>query len=351
MARDGNGDFTREVTPPVNGDVADADDFNTEMDSIATALSDSINKAGTKAFAADQPMGSHKLTGLSAGSANGHSIRYEQVSGILTAGVADAKLAAIIGLTWADDRMLDLTGANTIAVVTYATVGANIGTADLIYSDTEWRIAANTSDGADSSVIRLLGGGSASTAGSIARGGSIDIAGNEHANAGAVNIRGGNALGGILLDPNGGIVRIIGSATNDSATAGDVGQVISSTIVIGSAVSQTTATPRNLTSISLTAGDWDVAVAAHFIPANTTVMTSASVSISQTSATNDLSAGAWDLWSGSITSAGLGTAVICKASQYRISLASTTTIYAVTNAVFTTSTMTVWGTLTARRRR
>lgn len=38
-----------------------------------------INKSGTLAFTADQPMGSHKLTGLSAGTSAGHSVRFEQV--------------------------------------------------------------------------------------------------------------------------------------------------------------------------------------------------------------------------------------------------------------------------------
>lgn len=38
----------------------------------------------------------------------------------------DAKLSAIAALTWADDRMLDLTGTSSIAVVTYATVLSNI---------------------------------------------------------------------------------------------------------------------------------------------------------------------------------------------------------------------------------
>ncbi len=37
-----------------------------------------INDAGTVAFAADQPMGGFKLTGLAAGSGAGHSVRYEQ---------------------------------------------------------------------------------------------------------------------------------------------------------------------------------------------------------------------------------------------------------------------------------
>jgi hypothetical protein len=38
-----------------------------------------INANGTIAFAADQPMGGFKFTGLAAGSASGHSVRYEQV--------------------------------------------------------------------------------------------------------------------------------------------------------------------------------------------------------------------------------------------------------------------------------
>lgn len=38
-----------------------------------------INASGTIAFAANQPMGGFKLTGLAAGSANGDSVRYEQV--------------------------------------------------------------------------------------------------------------------------------------------------------------------------------------------------------------------------------------------------------------------------------
>lgn len=38
-----------------------------------------VNAGGTVAFTADQPMGGFKLTGLAAGSAAGHSVRFEQV--------------------------------------------------------------------------------------------------------------------------------------------------------------------------------------------------------------------------------------------------------------------------------
>jgi hypothetical protein len=59
----------------------------------------------------------------------------------------DPLLAAIAALTTADDRMLDFTGSDTVAVVTYATVLSNIGAqASLGYT------AAN-----DSLVVKLAG--------------------------------------------------------------------------------------------------------------------------------------------------------------------------------------------------
>lgn len=51
---------------------------------------------------------------------------------------------------------------------------------------------------------------------------------------------------------------IIGTTTNNNAIAGTVGEFISSVIVSGSGVSFTNNTPTDLTSISLTAGDWNV---------------------------------------------------------------------------------------------
>ena len=82
MARDGSGDYARVEGPYINGQVADADEVNAELDDIATALSDSINKSGTKAFAANQPMGGFVHTGLGAGDAAGESVRYEQLGAL-----------------------------------------------------------------------------------------------------------------------------------------------------------------------------------------------------------------------------------------------------------------------------
>lgn len=51
---------------------------------------------------------------------------------------------------------------------------------------------------------------------------------------------------------------IVGTTTNNDASPGYVGEVISSHILNASAVSFTSTVATNLTSISLTAGDWDV---------------------------------------------------------------------------------------------
>lgn len=50
----------------------------------------------------------------------------------------------------------------------------------------------------------------------------------------------------------------VGTATNNNAAAGSVGEFISSVIASGGAVTQLSNAASDLTSISLTAGDWDV---------------------------------------------------------------------------------------------
>lgn len=60
-----------------------------------------VNASGTVAFAANQPMGGFKLTGLAAGSANGDSVRYEQVlllaGGTMTGSITLSGSATITG--------------------------------------------------------------------------------------------------------------------------------------------------------------------------------------------------------------------------------------------------------------
>lgn len=142
-----------------------------------------------------------------------------------------------------------------------------------------------------------------------------------------------------------------GETSNGSATAGNVGEYISSDVVIGSAVSLTTATAANVTSISLTAGDWDVSAMIGFNGGATTTVTVLSGSLSATSATLDTSDGrlfsqgysGFTLFNNAFVRMACGPA--------RFSLSSTTTIYLVAQGTFAVSTCGAFGILRARRKR
>lgn len=139
---------------------------------------------------------------------------------------------------------------------------------------------------------------------------------------------------------------IIGTTTNDDAAAGSVGEYISSSVASGSAVSMTSPNAANITSISLTAGDWDVEGFIQTVNNGATVMTVLVGSVNSTSATTTNAAdGGTNIWRGSLT--GLNLALPTGARRF--SLASTTTIYLVALATFTTSTCTVYGSIRARR--
>lgn len=146
-----------------------------------------------------------------------------------------------------------------------------------------------------------------------------------------------------------GPVILRGTATNDNASAGFVGEYIESIIASGSAVSLTTSTTANVTSISLTAGDWDVEGLVNIIGAATTNFTHRLGGISTTSATIDATAGRFNQWAnagGEVPNVNDNSSPI---PRVRLSLASTTTVYLVARATFTVSTATAWGAINARR--
>lgn len=142
---------------------------------------------------------------------------------------------------------------------------------------------------------------------------------------------------------------IPGTTTNDSATAGNIGEYISSEIGIGSAVSLTTATAKTITSISLTAGDWDVRGSVGIYPANTTSLTK---SLGGLSTVTDSIGSAGGTAVGGLFPATVfdgNTANYASIAPVRYSLGSTTTIYLIGFAAFTVSTCTAFGIISARR--
>ena len=143
-----------------------------------------------------------------------------------------------------------------------------------------------------------------------------------------------------------------GTATTDSAAAGQIGELVTSSVESGSAVSLTTATPANVTSISLTAGDWDVFGLVHLAGNAATTVTNAFASVSGTSATlSNTAANATQIWSNGNTIFASATYVSMPPIHRRVSISSPTTFYLVVNEIFAVSTATAFGYIHARRLR
>lgn len=146
---------------------------------------------------------------------------------------------------------------------------------------------------------------------------------------------------------NGGKVVIPGRTDAGSAAAGNVGELISSTLLVGSAVPLTDNVAANITSISLTAGEWEVSGSAALNPAGTTVLTqffgwTSTVSATVPTAPNS---GGEVVWAGNVT----GLPLILGFGPRQLSLSSTTTVFLSCLARWTTAQPGGYGFLRGRR--
>ncbi len=148
-----------------------------------------------------------------------------------------------------------------------------------------------------------------------------------------------------LMGKGTGGVQIHGTGTNDNAGSGDVGEFVSATLAVGSGVSLVSTTNKDVLSISLTAGDWDVWGNVLFTNSST-LITNCYGWTSSTSAT----APDTSLVNGLFIAAG-GIAQIGVQTPYkRYNLTTTTTIYLSGVCTFT-GTTTAAGGIFARRAR
>ena len=145
--------------------------------------------------------------------------------------------------------------------------------------------------------------------------------------------------------------QIPGTTTNGDATAGNIGEYISSNVTSGSPVSLVSATAKNITSISLTGGDWDVWGTVGFVANAATTATIFAGGISQTTNTLPIDAGAGAAFQLGLAVSAAGVMPISPVGSTRISLASTTTIYLVAKTTFAVNSMSGFGFIAARRRR
>lgn len=129
---------------------------------------------------------------------------------------------------------------------------------------------------------------------------------------------------------------------------GTLGAVTEADLASGSATSLTTVVTKNIASISLGAGNWDVSGVTHFQPAATTTTTVVSGGLTTTSATFDITNGRFSqiAWApGTNVQNPISTPII----PCRFNLTTTTVVYLIAIAIFGTSTMTCYGHIRARR--
>lgn len=138
--------------------------------------------------------------------------------------------------------------------------------------------------------------------------------------------------------------RITGTTTNDDAAAGFIGEYLTAG---PTTQALTNATPVNVTSRSLTAGDWEVWGPTQFTGAVATTTTDIQASLSLTSATLNTTVGQYEHWRGSVVD---NIFPMCP-GPLRLSLASTTTVFLVAQAAFSGGTYSANGFIRARRAR
>jgi hypothetical protein len=157
----------------------------------------------------------------------------------------------------------------------------------------------------------------------------------------------------VVLDQFGNIPALVGKVgitDGSSARPGDVGEAITSLVLIGAAVPVTSAAITNITSIVLTPGDWDVSASVITDPAAGTVTQTISGGISLTSGARPGNLGdGFAITQGLTTNAG---AILSTAVSLRpLNVTVNTTVFLIVQAVFTGSTMAMYGTIVARRMR
>lgn len=137
-------------------------------------------------------------------------------------------------------------------------------------------------------------------------------------------------------------IDVLGTLTNDTAAAGQVGELITSTLPQASASALSNNTGQNITSINLTAGDWDVNGSVGLVVSSS--LTSAQAWVSAVSNTPPGLTGGF-----AILTATIGSGTLLPTGTARISLASAATVYLGVQTSFASGTCSGYGFIRARR--
>lgn len=330
--------------------------LNLPTSGTVTALGNTVTGSGSVVLATSPTLITPALGAATATTVNGLTI----TSGT---GTLTIPSSAVFALSGAFSTTLTVTGATTLTLPTSGTVTALgnsvTGSGAIVLANTPTLITPNIGAATGTSLVVSAGAVSTGTyAGSFTNGIVVDYS------SGFGRISVGSATG--INFYNGGIANtvlasissagaltltqgIVGTTAGGNAVSGQVGEYISSNVLVGSAVSLTTNVAANITSISLTAGDWDVSGSVCYTAPGTTNLNYGYLWVSKTSATvptmpNGNGAAPF-IWGGTAVDSN----VAASTGSFRVNVSGTTTVYLSTLALFTISTLSGFGFIGARR--
>jgi hypothetical protein len=143
-----------------------------------------------------------------------------------------------------------------------------------------------------------------------------------------------------------GGVGIQGTSSGANASAGFMGEYVVTQLVFASATGLTTATAKNIISISLSAGDWDIDGNVYFNASTGMSQALCGINTNGTAALPDNS-----LVGGLTTTTAIQTVGGHKTATTRVNITSPTTYFLVAQATFSAGTVTASGQIAARRLR
>lgn len=145
----------------------------------------------------------------------------------------------------------------------------------------------------------------------------------------------------------GSSANVRGTTTNDNAAAGNLGEFLTAALAVGSAVALATTVAANVTSLALTAGDWDVTGVVDYVLTGATV-THLKSGASLVTATFGAQDTFQDDVPGLVTVTDTTGEVI---PLIRVSAAGAVTVFLLAAATFSAGTVSAYGSIRARRMR
>jgi hypothetical protein len=139
-----------------------------------------------------------------------------------------------------------------------------------------------------------------------------------------------------------------GTIAAGEPAAGTLGEELSAEVLVGAAVALVSGTPKTITSLEITPGDWDVFGVVTFVPAATTSITRLSQSISTTTNVHGNNKQRKQSKTAAVVPGATDTP-IADTPTVRINISATTTYYLIADATFTVDTLSAYGYLRARR--